>query len=42
MLDFASPNMMVTERGQLDAVRMGFILVEVLATSVRAGFSPLF
>ena len=30
MLDFAAPNMLVTERGQLDAVRMGFILVEVL------------
>ena len=30
MLDFAAPNMLVAERGQLDAVRMGFILVEVL------------
>jgi hypothetical protein len=30
MLDFAAPNMLVTERGQLEAVRMGFILVEVL------------
>jgi hypothetical protein len=30
LLDFVSPNMMVAERGQFDAVRMGFILVEVL------------
>ena len=29
-LDFVSPNMIVAERGQLDAVRIGFILVEVL------------
>jgi hypothetical protein len=30
MLDFAPPNMLITERGQLDAVRMGSILVELL------------
>jgi hypothetical protein len=36
LLDFVSPNMMVAERGQLDAVRMGFILVEV-AEQVACG-----
>ncbi len=30
MLDFVPPNMMVAERGQLGAARMGFILVEIL------------
>jgi hypothetical protein len=30
MLDFVPPNMMVAERGRLDAVRMGFVLVEVV------------
>jgi hypothetical protein len=30
MLDFVPPNMMAAERGQLDAARMGFILVEAL------------
>jgi len=29
IMDFVSPNMVLAERGQLGAVRMGFILVEV-------------
>lgn len=30
MLDFVSPNLLVSERGQLSAVRVGFLLVEAL------------